>query len=133
MKLEDQVCSLELAKKMKELKIDKESLFYWVYQGDQFDVENKFWDIYEQGDFSPEEEFVIPAYTASELADMLPMETSIVKMPFGGRRWGIVHIKSHHTEKDDKFTDALAKMVIYLEENKLKEVKNDLPNNKRNI
>lgn len=30
MKLEDQVCSLENAKKLKELGIEKESLFFWV-------------------------------------------------------------------------------------------------------
>jgi len=29
MKLEDQVCSLELAKRLKELGVEQESLFYW--------------------------------------------------------------------------------------------------------
>ena len=29
MKLEDQVCSLELAKKLKELGVKQDSLFYW--------------------------------------------------------------------------------------------------------
>ena len=31
MKLEDQVVSLELAKKLKELGVKQESLFYWGY------------------------------------------------------------------------------------------------------
>jgi hypothetical protein len=29
MKLEDQVCSLELAKRLQELGVKRESLFYW--------------------------------------------------------------------------------------------------------
>ena len=31
MKLEQQVCSLELAQKLKELGVKQESLFYWTY------------------------------------------------------------------------------------------------------
>jgi len=30
MKLEDQVCSFKLAKKLKKLRVKQDSLFYWV-------------------------------------------------------------------------------------------------------
>lgn len=65
--LESQCCSLESAKKLKEIGFSQESLFYWVetisgsfitYKED-FEGLNKYKDCYS-------------AYTASELGDLLP-------------------------------------------------------------
>lgn len=65
MNLESQVCSLELAKKLKELGIDQQSLFYW--------------DIWDESSYAvnyiayhcPNLEHY-QAYTASEILDILP-------------------------------------------------------------
>lgn len=68
MKLEQQVVSLELAKKMKELGFEQESLFYWQL---------------EASDYASEKEQIVPkeylnkiftpysAYTVAELGEIL--------------------------------------------------------------
>jgi hypothetical protein len=64
MKLEDQVCSLEYAKKLKELGISQESLFCYT---NDYDLE-----------FLPSEirncNICISAFTVAELGEMLPDE-----------------------------------------------------------
>lgn len=66
MKLENQVCSLELAKKLKELGVKQKSLFCWVYQDD---IE-RYELVYMPG------HHWVSAFTASELGDMLPKDIS---------------------------------------------------------
>ena len=65
MKLEQQVTSLKLSKKLKELGCKQDSLFYW-------DIEKKE-VVFRQGqsDWKDCERF-IQAYTSSELGDILP-------------------------------------------------------------
>lgn len=86
MELKDQVCSLEQAKRLKELGVKQDSLWHWIYparteiisttygvyyheqakeiiagnDGDQFDSENS------------------PAFTATELGEMLPSDSGII-------------------------------------------------------
>jgi hypothetical protein len=68
MKLEDQVVSLELAKKLKELGVRQESAFYWRQEiigsvlGDDKRWVLKDWT---NGDF-------LSAFTVAELGEMLP-------------------------------------------------------------
>lgn len=80
MKIEDQVCSLELAKRLKELGVKQDSLFYWhnisiypmVIYGDSTE-----WS----GDR------LISAFTSSELSKMLPNYVSTKESePFNGYR-----------------------------------------------
>jgi len=72
MNLEQQCVSLEMARKLRELGIKQQSLFYWVkveienvamygikYIVDMFDEKDKFKEIYS-------------AFTAAELGEMLP-------------------------------------------------------------
>jgi hypothetical protein len=75
MELEKQVCSLELARKLKELGVKQESLFYWV--GEEKDnlflsQQTKF--IYGSAPDLSEAEypFVYSAFTVVELGEMLP-------------------------------------------------------------
>lgn len=141
MKLEDQVCSLELAKKLKELGVGQESLFYWGrdsidigeyrhilvmrFNGTlwHFDDEvakiqgkhgNNIWfgEIESCNDYS--------AYTVAELGELLPMDVlfNSWRMKNGDIRIG------NPTCKGMRFTantevNARAKMLIYLLENKL--------------
>ena len=65
MKLEDQVCSLDLAKRLKELGVKQESLFHWGCDGSGFSY------------LEPSNESVWPkkwlysAFTVAELGEML--------------------------------------------------------------
>lgn len=70
MKLEDQVCSLELAKRLKELGVKLESLFYWHY----WDNRNT-WTLEPAGRYKDEEPFFF-AFTVAELGAMLPARVS---------------------------------------------------------
>lgn len=72
MKLENQVCSLEQAKRLKELGIRQDNEFYWVFDkhvcGEQTKVTYR-WDIgFEDEDFRPN----WSAFTVAELGVMLP-------------------------------------------------------------
>jgi hypothetical protein len=64
MKLESQVVSLELAKKLKELGVEQDSLFYWyLSENANYDItENKY-----KNDYS----FTWSAFTASELGEII--------------------------------------------------------------
>jgi len=66
MSIEDQVVSLELAKKLKEIGVEQESLFYWASGSLLF---------FEEVDWSDVDTY--SAFTAVELTDLLP--TSIGK------------------------------------------------------
>lgn len=76
MKLEDQVCSLEYAKKLKELGVKQESCFYWskpfdsnnYYTGDKLEISSSLWLQYND----MEEAKVYSAFTVAELGKMLP-------------------------------------------------------------
>lgn len=67
MKLEQQVCSLELAKKLKELGCRQESAFYW----NEYKVSKdpKKWQYHLQPDFR--EKRSTAAFTVAELLNML--------------------------------------------------------------
>lgn len=131
MKLEDQVVSLELAKRMKELGFEQESYFRWANINAKDGV---VWDLYVHPsiDNRPHPDlwkFGISAYTVAELGEMLPcnafsgkIKTTETTDPdskelicfecwnngFGGGRY-----------YEDTEADARAKMLIYLKENNL--------------
>lgn len=73
MKLEQQVCSLELAKKLKELGVKQESLFWWgMYkQSNQFYGDFKVCTELHTAD-KVNYSFEYSAFTVAELGEMLP-------------------------------------------------------------
>jgi len=133
--LEQQVCSLELSRRLKELGVRQESYFKWVgYQ---------LWDETQQSDYettsTPSRDEWYAAFTVAELGEMLPKEINqyLLQMapPFhrAGDRWVLWY---EDADSDDKMwlgngpdkvcsvsaateADARAKMLIYLVENKL--------------
>lgn len=124
MKLEDQVVSLELAKKLKELGVKQDAYFSWNainYYGSK-ELERitlrKTEDSsrYSYGDEG--ENIYFSAFTVAELGEMLPsyycshLDDDGKARCFGGKE----KIKSA-TGKTE--ADARAKMLIYLLENKL--------------
>jgi len=72
MKLKDQVCSLELAKKLKELGVKQESLWYW-YPGIKGKEEvAEYWNLHcIEEEMYAQIENQVSAFTVAELGEML--------------------------------------------------------------
>ena len=122
MKIEQQVTSLELSKKLRELGVKQESLFYWV-EGDMGGMSISQLDVH---GFT-KDHVHCSAFTVAELGEMLPAmtESKYFSSDFGehdGENWGC-----NAKEAGYKFimakteADARAKMLIYLIEKKLVE------------
>ena len=128
MKLEKQVCNLELAQKLKELGVPQESLWVWLPYLE--DDESTRWEIERRrhGLYGP-----VAAFTVAELGEMLPptlgldfdIELYVYDHP---RTYDIVAcdykgedgaMRTHFTARDKNEANARAKMLIYLLENKL--------------
>lgn len=157
MKLQDQVCSLELAKKLKELGKKQESYFYWVYRParkrkgaykggkESWEVEryllewlesSKKMDILKDDkdtiEWMNKFEF-ISAYTVAELGEMLPgrikyegADYNLFTSKFSSSTWTVWYRKTLYSGGtvdrfmiNDTQVNAMAKMVIYLKDNKL--------------
>jgi hypothetical protein len=113
--LEQQVCSLESAKRLKELEVSQESLFWHEY--DQYGYsgikhgchdKERFWDIYS-------------AFTVAELGLLLPknyISKNSDDYKWMGYWWDWACYK-RIVEGCDNEAEARAKMLIYLLENKL--------------
>ena len=70
MKLKDQVCSLESAKRLKELGIEQDSIFcYFHCSDDSFELDYNTW---KKTEIFPHE--YISAFTVAELGEFLPPE-----------------------------------------------------------
>lgn len=153
MKLEEQVTSLEISKRLKELGIDQQSLFYWHNIDSIPSIICNHWYPERSGDF------FISAFTTSELLEMLPHHlVSHEEEPFNSYRLHVTgsvivknpecidpirtHIVNYECDThrgdalildrkyltkniwDENPADALAKMLIFLVENKLIENEN---------
>jgi hypothetical protein len=116
MKLEDQVVSLELAKEMKDLGFEKESLFEWVklrFGNGTFQIAPVLIPIDTKSDI----EFMCKAYTVAELGEMLPEMSSSYKGVDDCWRCNDGSDEDYMIAKTE--ADAKAKMLIYLKKNNL--------------
>lgn len=119
MKLEHQVCSLDLAKRLKELEVKQDGLYVWHDKHFWLDVRAK---VIETSHYK----HLHSAFTVAELGKMLPK--------LNGRGWVSTHrngddkwfcefkISSFNTENafvENTEADARAKCLIYLLENDL--------------
>lgn len=132
MKLEDQVCSLELAKRLKKLGVNQDSLFYWLkadepyvwYNGVNYPMEVTKW--------------CFSAFTVAELFESLPTsfeweskdgksssENVYLRVVKYNEEYQVDYFDhddkwfSWAIEFDKKLPNALAKMRIFLLENGL--------------
>lgn len=145
MKLEQQVCSLDLAKQLKELGVKQESLFYWLVVIDNYYIEPEIVrgkpehknGYYQKNEKDPWQEIGYSAFTVAELGEMLPERITIdgeyafiscpyYESPLGYRCWiepvrgAPSAIQPGDNEPSLKTeADARAKMLIYLLENNL--------------
>lgn len=119
MELEQQICSLELAKHIKSLGVNQDSFFEWR----RFDCQGLYsewhWGLFSEN-IMPDES--VPAFTVAELGDMSP--TSLEYTAFNGSKDGMLHhlIACSATDQvakvhADTEADARAKMLISLIEN----------------
>lgn len=124
MKLEDQVCSLELAKRLKKLGVKQESYFDWLHQRETNDFA-----IFPSYPSEPGWDIKCSAFTVAELGEMLKQPYASDGSYFfsmqNGHGWcgykhvgGYWHDMEGRTQSDTE-ADARAKMLIYLIENKL--------------
>jgi hypothetical protein len=134
MNLEQQVCALELAKRLKELGVKQKSYFVYAREvlvpefryGGYAETRPDIWKLIEP--------FIYSAFTVSELGEMLPSSdiypTSdltfwIAKINSAGDRWQtdiLRNGKSLHIDSDKNEANLRAKMLIYLLENSLMEL-----------
>lgn len=102
MKLSDQVCSLDLAKRLKELGVKQDSLFYWF----ECPVKNEWiignpnrdWENYS-------------AFTVAELGKLLPDEFYSYRL---SNKWRTNKIMSMHVTIDITEANSRALMLIDL-------------------
>lgn len=119
MKLEDQVCSLELAKQLKELGVKQEGLYFWFNGGGAWHI------VLNKAGVEEPSKSIFSAFTVAELGEMLPKMENIVVMIFDNGRCQLclqqtpVEGKVTPIFEADTEADARAKMLIYLIENKL--------------
>ena len=134
MKLENQVVSLELAKKMKELGFEQESLYNWCEQfswGARKPLGTFVLTDSKERIYKDQEKTLIHAYTVAELGKMLPngfITYSFIDME-GATQWICEDSRGYgkrmgknlttHTEQEYTEADARAKMLIYLKEKNL--------------
>lgn len=117
MKIESQVTSIEISKRLKELGVKQESLFVWVkgfpnrLEMRDTDDSKKWSDIR-----------MFSAFTVAELGEMLPIDFWTQKVQEGG--WKTKEIFSRHNSIapmyfEETEADARGKLLIYILENKL--------------
>ena len=126
MNIEDQVVSVEVAKKLKEIGVEQESLFYWrVWNDETVDCAIG----YEDYDFSGAGRKIverISAFTVAELMEQLP---AVIETKAGRYRltiekyehlWYVSYIGTAgdalETILNKKLADALGEMLIWLVE-----------------
>jgi hypothetical protein len=129
MELQQQVCSLDLAKRLKELGVEQESIFWWC--GDvSLDflpqpMTKKEISSYNQVEFC---EPGVSAFTVAELGEMLPKRLHQSNLTITrGVWWEVCYDEAtvdtlggyKGLQTADTEADARAKMLIYLIENKL--------------
>ncbi len=115
--LENQVCSLELSKELKELGVKHESLFwYTVYVNQTYDIHYQF-----DSKHIPPAHY--SAFTVAELGELLPDFIEIERDCYFSNDKYLWRVQSpDHETFNENEANARAEMLVYLLENKLMEL-----------
>lgn len=128
MKLENQVCSIDLAKKLKELGVAQKSIWNWFPYYEFVNKEDKNpTQIYRLREGGIIGKGHYSAFTVAELGEMLPEQVYTIKGEGDFYCWSDIEWTNEEGLFDDHIdpiyadteADARAKMLIYLIENKL--------------
>lgn len=126
--IEQQVISLESAKRLKELGVKQESLFHWVYFNSPVTPAYNHWELHYEGNRYKHcnegnlKDFMLSAFTCSELGLIL---SSMATISYVNSRLGdftCVYIEEYvvrYITYSDTESESRAKMLIYLLENRL--------------
>jgi hypothetical protein len=124
MELSQQVCSLELSKRLKELGVKQESYVYWIMNWDSdYPEEGHWWSLAQKHELITGRE-QYSAFTVAELGEMLKdiddftsfIDSTGAECQASKDRYdGGFYFKKEATTE----ADARAKMLIYLLENNL--------------
>ena len=111
MKLEDQVCSLELSKQLNDLSVKQESLWYWgkYAYGKEYGLVCPIY--YNEHPY----ELECSAFTVAELGEMLPTYIKYERWEFSYRVE--YDFKNGYGVQQKTEADARAKMLIWLIKN----------------
>jgi hypothetical protein len=128
MKLEEQVCSLELSQKLKDLGIKQKSLYFWQTWHECNDTAGSIeWELTDSPHIHPRSE-VYSAFTVAELNLLLPdrfvtyRENERYRGAWPCSRRDL--LGKLYADSDTE-ADARAKMVIYLIVNDVKNIEKD--------
>lgn len=124
MKLEEQVVSLDLAKRLKELGVKQESYLYWcdlkLHYSDPYRIYTEEQTEKYLGEAADGRKQVVlaSAFTVAELGEMLPADNNVVTWRNTLNKWYSQYHQENELEADTE-ADARAKMLVYLLENRL--------------
>lgn len=133
MDVEEQVCDVELSKKLKEYGLTQDTIFAWAKDEDE-----ESYSLVSRGDFDDEmEDDEYPAYTVAELEKLLPIDFN-VKFQNGNKRsrdhrrrigrygpvrggsyyagYGGGNVRTNFEFRDDKMANAMARLLIEIVE-----------------
>lgn len=136
MTLEQQVTSLELSKRLKELGVDQESLFVWIQRKPESASEEPSWYIKQEGNWPAGMKLFdsVSAFTVAEVGERLPQIITFKNVVYQlfvslglDKQWFVVYTNVQDYEENAPFpikichneADTRAKMLCYLLENKL--------------
>ena len=127
--LEQQVCTLESAKRLKELGVIQDSYFNWTEYSFSSKGHKKWWSLEEASGVYVHDQ--ISAFTASELGELLPTNIDYAGESFlltinhwnNNNEWQVSYLGGIYNDEEFEqifseptMVEALAKMLIYLTE-----------------
>lgn len=128
MYVENQVCSLELSKQLQKLGVKQKSLFYWVRMPTEDEKIEGYGLTFLTNMFIDKSNFkeIYSGFSVAELGEMLPSFIEIERDCYSDDEKYLWRIKSCENEIfDENETNARARMLILLIENKLMELPNE--------
>jgi len=118
MKLEDQVVSLDIAKRLKSLGVEQDGIFHYTQYPDSK------WGLFHGMFSNPKDEYSISAFTTGEIGEMLPKGSEMPQKIHIGWIYSVPLVNNVEPKLDPTIEDteanARGKMLIYLIEHNLK-------------
>lgn len=128
MQLKDQVCSLELSKRLKELGVKQDGLYIWRYE------DKVFQSLFLMQDISFKKNDCV-AFTVSEIAEILPFQLSKEDIIFISKGPDFYNAYYNHNLyglgwygvicKAKTLADCLADLLIWVLEKEIQELTNE--------